>query len=291
MANQVSLRTMTVADIALGMRLKSQAGWNQTLADWQRFLALSPEGCFVAAVGGVDVGTAATFTFDNVGWIAMILVDPAARGKGVGSAMMNHCLTYLQSHNVTSVRLDATALGKPVYDKSGFVDQFKLVRFEGTLPSNESFNVSRNCVVINITEQHVAAIKALDASAMKTDRGSLLDLLLKQTGDEAPAHALVAMEGDNVAGYCLARRGANAAFIGPCVAVTPEAGDALLQAIAQTLAGQRIYVDIPVDHTPATAWAKANGLSKQRELTRMCKGTPVLETVSNLWASSGPEKG
>lgn len=291
MANQVSLRTMTQADIPLGMRLKSQAGWNQTLADWQRFLALSPSGCFVATADGVEVGTAATFTFGSVGWIAMILVDPAARGKGVGSAMMNHCLAYLQSQNVSSVRLDATALGKPVYDKLGFVDQFKLVRYQGTLPTNEPFDVSSACVVASITSQHHAAIQSLDESSMKTDRGGLLDLLVKQATDEAADHALVAMEGQKVTGFCLARRGANAAFIGPCVAVTPAAGEALLQAMTQTFAGQNVLIDIPVDHPQATAWAKANGLKKQRELTRMCKGEPVLESVENLWASSGPEKG
>lgn len=291
MANQVTLRTMTIADIPLGMRLKSQAGWNQTLADWKRFLTLSPNGCFVATIDGVDVGTAATFTLGNVGWIAMILVDPAARGQGVGSAMMHHCLSYLQSQNVISIRLDATALGKPVYDKLGFVDQFKLVRFEGTLPTNESFDVAQPRVVTRIAENHHAAIKSLDTIATKTDRSELLNWLLTQPGEEGAGHAFVAYEGEKIVGYCLSRRGANAAFIGPCVAITAQAGDALLQAVAQTFAGQRVLVDIPADHAKATAWAKAYGLRQQRELTRMCKGSAVLENVDQLWTSSGPEKG
>jgi hypothetical protein len=29
----------------------------------------------------------------------------------------------------------------------------------------------------------------------------------------------------------------------------------------------------------------------QHTLTRMCRGTPVVEQVEFLWASSGPEKG
>ena len=48
----LTLRLMTPGDIELGMRLKGQAGWNQTPADWQRFLELEPNGCFVAEWDG-----------------------------------------------------------------------------------------------------------------------------------------------------------------------------------------------------------------------------------------------
>src|ERR1700687_2743834 len=48
-AAAMCLRIMTMADIPAGMRLKEIAGWNQTAADWKRFLEASPEGCFVAA--------------------------------------------------------------------------------------------------------------------------------------------------------------------------------------------------------------------------------------------------
>ena len=43
---------MTSADIPLGMTLSQQAGWNQTRADWRRFLALEPGGCFVGELDG-----------------------------------------------------------------------------------------------------------------------------------------------------------------------------------------------------------------------------------------------
>ena len=47
-AESISVRVMTTADIPLGERLTQLAGWNQTEADWHRFLALSETGCFVA---------------------------------------------------------------------------------------------------------------------------------------------------------------------------------------------------------------------------------------------------
>ena len=48
----IRIRTMTVRDIPLGLRLARQAGWNQTEADWRRFLDLEPEGCFVGELDG-----------------------------------------------------------------------------------------------------------------------------------------------------------------------------------------------------------------------------------------------
>ena len=40
----VEVRTMRLVDVPLGMRLKDQAGWNQTEADWERLLALASDG-------------------------------------------------------------------------------------------------------------------------------------------------------------------------------------------------------------------------------------------------------
>ncbi|NDK11434.1 MAG: GNAT family N-acetyltransferase, partial [Armatimonadetes bacterium] len=39
------LRQLVEADLPLAMDLKLLAGWNQTEADWRRFLWLCPEGC------------------------------------------------------------------------------------------------------------------------------------------------------------------------------------------------------------------------------------------------------
>src|SRR5437899_7867264 len=94
--NMVQIRLMTGADLPLGMRLKAANGWNQTEADWRRYLDLQPDGCFVAMLDGKPVGTLTTCVFGPVGWIAMVLVDAEYRGRGVGTTLMRHALTYLE---------------------------------------------------------------------------------------------------------------------------------------------------------------------------------------------------
>ena len=103
---------MTAADIAFGMRLKEQAGWNQTEADWIRALDLEPEGCFVAVLDGTPVGTETTCVFGPVAWVTMVLVEQSVRGRGIGRALIERTMQFLEGRGVETVRLDATPLGR-----------------------------------------------------------------------------------------------------------------------------------------------------------------------------------
>src|SRR5947209_18008666 len=53
----IHIRLMAEADLPFGMRLKAANGWNQTEADWRRYLELQPDGCFLAELDGKPVGT------------------------------------------------------------------------------------------------------------------------------------------------------------------------------------------------------------------------------------------
>src|SRR5947209_4090213 len=126
---------MSESDLALGLQLSGRAGWNQVAADWRRLLELQPDGCFVAEWQGRPAGTAMTSVFGPVAWVAMVLVEESLRGRGIGKALMHRALEFLDTHGVRTVRLDATPLGRPLYERLGFVPQFTLARYEGTLPA------------------------------------------------------------------------------------------------------------------------------------------------------------
>src|SRR5690348_4685599 len=112
---------MTLADIPAGMRLKEQAGWNQLEADWRRLLDWQPDGCFLAELDGAPVGTVTTCRLGAVAWVAMMLVEAGQRRRGIGRALMVHALDDLDARGVRTVRLDATPLGRPLYETLGFV--------------------------------------------------------------------------------------------------------------------------------------------------------------------------
>ena len=278
----IAIRAMSLRDLPLGMRLKEQAGWNQTRADWLRFLALEPEGCFVAELEGRPVGTTVTTVLGSVGWIAMVLVERSVRGQGIGTGLVEHAIGHLESRPVRTIRLDATPLGRPLYEKLGLVPEYDLTRWEGLAPA-----LATDPRVQPVSGDLLPEIVELDCRATGTDRARLIGQLHSQW----PEAMRVVCLPSGLAGYATFRPGSLAAQIGPAVATGPEAGVALGDAMLQSCVGRRVFIDVPADNAPATAWAKSRGLTPQRQLTRMRRGQPVHDFPSLLWASSGPENG
>lgn len=278
----IQIRQMTIDDVSLGMRLKEQAGWNQIEADWRRFLALEPDGCFVAELDGEPVATTTTCVFESIAWIAMVLVDKPARHQGIATRLVDHAVQYLEGRGVQTVRLDATPLGRPVYERLGFVAEYELVRLQGTGPAV----VPDSSVDLDIPNDFSAPAK-LDQEISGTDRSRLLEAMFR----ERPDATRVAVDGSRTIGYAMLRAGSRATQIGPSAALTPDAGCALLDWAFRQCDGQSVFVDIPIDNQPAIDWANRNGLETQRPFTRMYRGRPVQNRVVHLWASSGPEKG
>ncbi len=272
-------RPFTAADVPLGMRLKTQAGWNQLEADWRRMLEIQPGGGFVAEYNGIPSGTVMTCVFGHVAWIAMMLVDESLRGKGIGQALMEHALACLDEQGVRTVRLDATPLGQPLYEKLGFVAEYTLARYAGNpIGSGDIAGVA----LAAASDREEAF--ALDRSVTQTDRRRLLERLLDER------QGFVVRGNGRLRGYLLARAGANATQIGPCIA-DDLAGPLLLNHALTHHAGSPAYIDIPQAHVTASALARQQGLTVQRELLRMCRGARIDERVDCLWASSGPELG
>jgi GNAT superfamily N-acetyltransferase len=278
----ITIRPMSVADVGLGLHLCRQAGWNQIESDWRRFLDMQPEGCFVGVLDGVPVGTTVTCLFETVAWVAMVLVEVHARRQGVATSLLRHALDFLNGQGVRTIRLDATAAGQPVYEKLGFRPEYRLIRYEGTIP--------RTGAPAHVAEPATAdllpEIVSLDCQVTGTQRAKMLSRLFA----ESPQAVRVVHRGGQLGGFSIIRRGANAVQIGPCIAAA-DAGPVLLHDALRCCAGGPVFLDVPCDNERALALAEASGLKVQRHFTRMYRGERLKDNVEAIWASSGPEKG
>jgi len=284
-ATMIRIRQMEQRDLALGMRLKEQAGWNQTLSDWQRILELEPDGCFVAEYDGVAVGTATTCVFDSVAWVAMVLVDEPFRRRGIGSRLMEHTLQFLDARQVATVRLDATPLGRRLYEKLRFLVEYDLTRWEG-VPQANAATAADGLRVEQLPPERLEDFCAADRQVTGTDRRRLLERLFA----EDPRRFCQLCRGDTVLGYWASRPGSKAVQLGPVLAQTAESVGPVVHAALCAFAGQNVFIDVPVLNCPA-AEEVAKLLKPQRTLTRMCRGQRVAERSQLLCASFGPEKG
>ena len=278
------IRQMTSEDVATGMRFKTLAGWNQVEGDWQRFLALSPRGCFVAEIGGEPAGTVVTVTFDGVcGWVAMVLVPPERRRQGIGTAMLRHGIAHLQSTGVDTIKLDATPMGRQVYVPLGFRDEYELERREG---------VGKACGWTSVREMRhtdLAEVFAFDTPRFGVCREGLLRYLYRDSGGLCGVYR---GEGSAVQGFVMVRPGSNAFQIGPLAAVHERAGRSLFCWALDRLAGEPVFFDVPLENPHGTGLAEEFGFSVQRGFTRMFLGKdPYGGFPRQVYATSGPEKG
>jgi GNAT superfamily N-acetyltransferase len=277
----ISTRGMTMDDIPLGLRLTRQAGWNQLEADWLRFLAMQPQGCFVGELDGQGVATTVTCVLGPVAWIAMVLVETTVRRQGIATALLRHALDSLDGQGVRTIRLDATAAGQPVYEKLGFTPEYALTRYEGIAPEGGS-----QAGIVPASGGEYPEIVVFDQQMTGTPREKMLVRLFA----ESPQGVRIARRAGRLEGYVSVRRGVNATQIGPCIATSP-AGDALLCNALTRCAGLRVFIDVPRDNAPAAELVHRCGLQAQRHFTRMFRGAPICDHPESIFASSGPEKG
>src|SRR6185503_16121075 len=172
---------MAQTDIPAGLRLCRASGWNQTESDWRCFLDFNPQGCRVVEAEGRVVGTVTTLRFEaRFGWISMLLVEPEMRHRGIGSMLLGEALRLL--NDIPTVRLDATPAGKLVYDKFGFVEEYRLVRMRALSPKS----TTRSGVHL-MTDSDLPRVLEFDREVFGADRGAILRHLY----GSAPEYAFV----------------------------------------------------------------------------------------------------
>ncbi|MCS7161489.1 MAG: GNAT family N-acetyltransferase [Gemmatales bacterium] len=279
----IRIRHMNPGDVAWGMSLKDQAGWNQTRQDWERFLALEPEGCFVAEYQGQRAGTTVALCFGQVAWLAMVLVDHALRRRGIGRALVAHALQYLESRQVLTVRLDATSLGRPLYEQFGFQIEYSLTRFTGVPVFVEC---SSHISMRPADAKDFSEVCTLDATVTHTDRRRLL----AAWWSDKQVIKYVTDGNNQVSAYAMIRPGSRASMVGPILA-NPDIGLAVFSKVLVACAARPIYLDLPDFQPVAQHCAERVGLRAERSFFRMWLGQKPCELRHYLWASSGPECG
>lgn len=283
------LRLMTEADLPFACTLPALAGWNQTMQDWQRLLALAPTGCFIAEWNGTPAGTATTTCYgQQLAWIGMVLVHPHFRRRGIGKALLQHGLEHLRSRRIVCVKLDATPLGQPLYEQLGFQVEWPLKRWElrnsnqlrlaaadeikSWGPNDPLERRSPSCAAADRIESwgphDPQRLASFDTQAFGVSRQELLKRLAK----DSLGALLHLSQGGQVAGYGLLREGARAAYLGPVVAASAGTGRALVEALLAWAGGRAIYWDVPDPNQAAVALAQSLGFTPQRTLARMFLG-------------------
>ena len=271
------IRPLTLEDLDEALRLSTAVGWNQRLDDWRMLLRLAPAGAFAAFADTRDdsdvsdvsdvslVGTAIGIDYGAFAWIAMMLVDPAYRGRGVGRRLLEAAMDRLPSH--LPIRLDATPSGRRLYQRYGFEDEAALSRHVIDHSRLAEHRPAR-LAVQPLTDADLPIVIEQDRETFGGTRGAVIDWAFHG----APQYAY-AVRSDNSGPihYCLGRQGRLFDQIGPVVAGDDDSAHALVSAALAAAGDRRVAVDAFDSRRAFAAALQADGFVVQRPLVRMCR--------------------
>ena len=258
---------MTESDLPSALRLKTIAGWNQTAADWQRFMDASPTGCFVGEVDGEVRGTVTTISFEHrFAWVGMVLVDPEYRSKGVGTTLLHTAIGHLDEAKVRTVKLDATPQGKPLYEKLGFVTEYEIERWSLQRPAGRSAAEDRRAE--SASAELAASLLQMDRESFGASRAELLKSLYR----DAPDFTLEVRTNEALQAYAFGRRGSFADHLGPWIAKDADTARTLLLRFLARSIRETVIADCLNNNAMAVDLLKSFGFVCARPLTRMYRG-------------------
>ncbi len=282
----------TEYDIPEAMELKNALGWNQTVADWKRFIFLAGEGNFKVAIDRHLAATCFLFIRDHIAWLAMLIVKEEYKRRGVGRALIEKSLEYCKDRGITLIKLDGTQEAYPLYRGFGFLDEGEVGMFKGRIGSlNNAGSHASGLKLKQVDVKDLDGIISIDTEAFGVSRAATIERLLL----DYPGRGFVSGEKE-ISGYILFKPGHHSYQIGPLIASSRKEAEVLLQAVIERIGLENGKADIsifsPLNYTAAAQLFERKGFTCVRRLIRMYKGKNMLRgRAKMLYALSGPEKG
>jgi ribosomal protein S18 acetylase RimI-like enzyme len=240
--------------------LLSRAAFGPTVSRLVAFPQTSPHGDVLVAENGEGdaAGAVCCVSFGATGWIGALGVAPEARRQGFGRALTEAAIDRLRERGADTVLLFATDMGRPLYERLGFVIEGAATAWRGNAgTATSALQVRRLC------EDDRDAVVALDGAATGEDRSNLLRALHPLSGVAAER------DGALVGWAAKAPYGAGVAICG----ADDEAGIVLMATAAGGPAPATLVV--PDANAAATANLRRWGFRAANAGERMRLGPPV----------------
>lgn len=282
----------TEDDIPEAIDLKNALGWNQTAADWKRFLYLAEESCFKVVIDRHLAATCFLFIRDHIAWLAMLIVKEEYKRRGIGRALMEKSLEYCKDRGITLIKLDGTQEAYPLYRGFGFLDEGEVGMFKGRIGSlNNARPHTPGLKLKQVDLNDFEGIVSIDTEVFGVSRAAMIERLLL----DYPESGFVAGEKE-ISGYILFKPGHHSYQIGPFVASSRKEAEVLLEAVIERIGIGKGKADICIfsalNYPAAAQLFEMKGFTRVRRLIRMYKGKNMLRGRDEmLYALSGPEKG
>jgi ribosomal protein S18 acetylase RimI-like enzyme len=261
----ISIRTLTDTDLeSADAILKSAFQRSESsLDDLSLFRKLQPKGVFLALQHGIPAGMVATIIYSNCAYVGLMGVHQDFQKQGIGLALMEHLLAWLDQQEIHQVMLDASPFGQPLYEKLGLVafDEVYVLQRQTGRPTYQ-----RPTEVQFLSPQNLDLITATDERAFGANRNRLLQSLVEIYPERA---FLLTDRHGRLAGYLIAQE----KRIGPWVMENTEDAELLLKAALSLPFHNQVSVVVPSENTDAIALLQRYGFEIVRVNRHMERGS------------------
>jgi GNAT superfamily N-acetyltransferase len=162
---------------------RGEAHVEEWLFEFSKRLTEAGIGRFLTArLEDNTVGYGSLVVYERIGWIGFMGTEPDLQGKGIGAAVMESLLSLAWEAGLKTVRLDATDIGKGLYAKFGFKEEYPARRYE--IPGQCTRGKRRRGPekAVRIADRLPDWCRALDLRAFGDDRSALLEVALRHGG-------------------------------------------------------------------------------------------------------------
>jgi GNAT superfamily N-acetyltransferase len=283
MKKELTIRTMTEAEMALAVDLAAREGWNPGLHDAEAFYRTDPEGFIIALKGDEPVGCVSAVSYGQAyGFIGFFIVLPEYRGGTIGVKIGERALERLAG--VDCIGIDGVFAKVRNYVHWGFHLAYRNLRFE-----TEAIRTGGGSACPRpVRRADYPSIAEYDRLCFPAPRERFLERWLSMPESTAICHE----EHGRVRGYGVIRKCREGWKVGPLFADDGDVAEGLYLSLSAAAAvGDKVYLDVPECNEAALSLAKKYAMREVFGTARMYRGAPPTLDMNRVFGITSFELG
>jgi GNAT superfamily N-acetyltransferase len=236
----------------------------------RQHLVLEPEGWKVVQADGAIIGCGGSTVMGTAAYIGLVGIEPSFQRRGVASFLMDHLLDWSHTRGCTTILLDASTAGEPLYRRLGFVVEDSVGVWTASPSRLPEMPVRYTGILQAASISDLAAMIDADTHWTNMPRQRIIQAL---ACDQPLDHVLVARKpAGDLEGYLVVQP----KVIGPWLATSAAAAGALLyQGLPLVSDPTGVTIFAPSSNLAATDILLRYGFARLRSLAHMRLGIPL----------------
>lgn len=262
-----------------------QEGWNPGPNDAEAYWATDPDGYYGYFDKGELIAGGSIVSYNQeFGFMGFFIVKPEYRAAGIGRKLWYERRDELLSrlNDGATIGMDGVVDMQEFYRRGGFEIAYKDERYERI---GEQFPLDSN--ISAIADDDIAAVLEYDKQCFGYSRPQFLLPWLRMP--ESKTFKYIA--DGKLLGFAIVRKANLGYKVCPLFADTPQAAEALYRACLNSVAGEPVYLDIPMVNSAAVNLVKKYGAKYVFECARMYLGTPPAVDTNKIYGITTFELG